>query len=107
MPLGWQTRARHCEIFKKKRLSKVLSLTATDLYLPSTTIKLYLNESLCPYQRILWSKSEALFTLGKIHGYFISSGSVKIRLQEKGSSIAITHTVDFEKYFPAVDLRTP
>ena len=90
-----------------KDCQQVLSLTATDLYLPSTTIKLYLDENLCPYRRILWSKSEALFTLGKIHSYFISSGSVKIRLQEKGPSIPITHTVDFEKYFPAVDLRTP
>ena len=92
---------------RRKDCQQVLSLTATDLYLPSTTIKLYLHENLCPYQRILWSKSEALFTLGKIHSYFISSGSVKIRLQEKGPSIPITHTVDFEKYFPAVDLRTP
>ena len=79
-----------------KDCQQVLSLTATDL-----------DENLCPYRRILWSKSEALFTLGKIHSYFISNGSVKIRLQEKGPSIPITHTVDFEKHFPALDLRTP
>ena len=82
-------------------------ITATDLDLPNTTIKLYLNESLCPYYPILWSKSKALFTMDKIHSYFISNGSVKIRLQEKGPSIPITHTVDFEKYFPGVDLCLP
>ena len=85
----------------------IQKITATDLDLPNTTIKLYLNESLCPYYRILWSKSRALFTMGKIHSYFISNGSVKIRLQEKGSSIPITHTADFEKYFPGVDLSAP
>ena len=46
-------------------------ITATDLGLLNTTIKLYtiklyLNERLCPYYRILWSKSKALFTMGKI-----------------------------------------
>ena len=52
-------------------------------------------------------KSKALFTMGKIHSYFISNGSVKMRLQEKGPSILITHTADFEKYFPGVDLSAP
>ena len=88
----------------KKDIQKI---TANDLALPSTAIKLYLNESLCPYYRILWSKSKALFTMGKIHSYFISNGSVKIRLQEKGPSIPITHIADFEKYFPGVDLSAP
>ena len=45
--------------------------------------------------------------MGKIHGHFISNGSVKMRLQEKGPSILITHTADFEKYFPGVDLSAP
>ena len=62
----------------KKDIRKVI---ATDLVLPNTTIKLYLNESLCSYYRILWSKSKALFTMGKTYIYFISNDSVKIRLQ--------------------------
>ena len=45
--------------------------------------------------------------MGKIHSYFISNGSVKIRLQEKGPSILITHTADFGKSFPDVDLSAP
>ena len=99
-------RSKDCQqIFSvKKDIQKII---ATDLDLPNTTIKLYLNESLCPYYRIFWSKSKALFTMGKIHSYFISNGSVKILLQEKGPSIPITHTADFEKYFPGVDLSAP
>ena len=88
----------------KKAIQKII---ATDLDLPNPTIKLYLTESLCPYYRILWSKSKTLFTMGKTHSYFISNGSVKIRLQEKGPSIPITHTADFEKDFPGVDLSAP
>ena len=45
--------------------------------------------------------------MDKTHSYFISNGSVKIRLQEKGPSIPITHTADFEKYFPSVCLSAP
>ena len=102
------------KFLRKKDCQQVLSvkkdiqkISATDLDLPSTTMKLYLNGSLCPYYCILWSKSKALFTMGKIHSYFISNGSIKICLQEKGPSIPITHTADFEKYFLGVDLSAP
>ena len=80
--------------------------TATDFDLPNTTTKLYLNESLCPYYHILWSK-KALFTMGKTRSYFISNVSVKICFQEKGPTIPITNTADFENYFPGVNLNAP
>ena len=98
------------KFLRRKDCQRVLSvkmdiqkITTTDLDLSNTTIKLYLNESLCPYYCILWSKRNALFTMGKIHSYFISNESVKIRSQEKGPSIPIIHTVDF----PGVDLSAP
>ena len=53
------------------------------------------------------TESKALFWMGKIHSYFISNGSVKIHLQEKGPSIPITQTADFEKYFPGMGLSSP
>ena len=113
MPSGWQTRTHYCEIIRRKYFQQVPSVkkdiqkfTASDLDFPNTTIKLYINESLCPYYRILWSKSKALFTMRKIHN-FISNGSVKIRLQEKGPSIPTKHKADFEKHFPGVELSAP
>ena len=45
--------------------------------------------------------------MDKIHSYFISNGSVKIRLQEKGPSIPTKHKADFEKHFPGVELSAP
>ena len=72
------------KFLRRKDCQQVLSvkndiqkITATDLDFPNTTI------SLCPYYRILWSKSKALFTMGKIHSYFISSGSVKEKFIRK------------------------
>ena len=73
-------------------------IIAADLDLPGS-IKLYLNERLCPYYCVLWSKSKTLYNIGKIKIYFTS-----IRLQELDPAISITHVNDFEKYFPGVDL---
>ena len=59
-------RRKHCQqvLSVKQDIHKI---TATDSDLPNNTLKLYWNKSYCPYYRILWSKSKALFTMGNIH----------------------------------------
>ena len=42
-----------------------------DLDLPGSG-KLFINRSLCPYYKVLWSKSKKLQNLGKIHSFSIS-----------------------------------
>ena len=105
---------RVVRFLKRKDCQQILSekkdvqmITVIDLDLPNTNNKLHLNESHCLYYCILWSKSKALFTMGKISSYFFSNGPVKINLQEQGPSIQIAHTADLEKYFPGVDLSNP
>ena len=66
--------------------------------------KVFINQSLCPYYKLLWSKSKKLHSMGKIHNFFISNGTVKIKISEGSTSLAITHESDFDKYFPGVDL---
>ena len=74
-----------------------------DIGLPSDT-RISLNQSLCPYYRILWSKSKKLHSLGKIHNFFILNSGIKLRINENSQPLSITHELDFEKYFPGVDL---
>ena len=50
----------------KKDLKK---LTLVDLELPGNS-KLFINRSLCPYYKMLWSKSKKLHSLSKIHSFF-------------------------------------
>ena len=50
---------------------------------------------------MLWSKRKRLHDLEKID-YSISSGKIKIKLQENSKPLAITHADDFKKYFPYV-----
>ena len=66
--------------------------------------EIYVNESLCPYYRVLWAKSKRLHHLQKIFSFYISNGSIKIKIKENNKEIKITHTADFEKYFPGIDL---
>ena len=83
------------------------NLTNADIYLRSengNTNNSFVNQSLCPYYRVLWSKSKKLHALGKIHSYFISIGTVKIKIRENGPSLSITHIEDFKDHFPEVDL---
>ena len=84
----------------RKDLNKV-KMSDIDLTGQST---LYVNQSLCPYNRMLWSKIKTLFQKGKIDSFYVSNGNIKIRLQENARPITISHTDDFIKYFPGVDL---
>ena len=64
----------------------------------------FINPSLRPCYRMLWSKSKKLLDLGKINNFYISSGKIKIRIQENSKPLSITHVEDFKKYFPDVHL---
>ena len=69
--------------------------------------ELFINRSLCPYYKMLWSKSKKLHSLGKIHSFFISGDSIKIRVNKNSSPLSMTHVVKFGKHFPDVDLSPP
>ena len=77
-------------------------LDASDLDLAAGK-KLYINDSLCLYYRELWNKVKKLWKKKKIFSYFTVSGTVRIRLQEKGPYIIITHVDDLKELFPDED----
>ena len=66
--------------------------------------RLFVNQSLCSYYRLLWSKSKKLLSMGKINNFHISNDTIKIKIQEGSTPLSITHNTDFERYFPGVDL---
>ena len=77
-----------------------------DLDLPRGT-KIYINQSLCSYYRILWLKAKRLQNIGSIDNFYISSGTIKIKVTENSSPITITHLDDFKIHFPDIDLSPP
>ena len=52
----------------------------------------------------VWSKCKRRLDLRKINNFYISSGTIKVKISENRNPISITHTQDFVKYFPEVDL---
>ena len=53
---------------------------------------------------MLFSKSKKLLTLGKINCFYISNGTIRIKVSENSSPLSITHVDDFGKHFPDIDL---
>ena len=45
-------------------------------------IKVYINLNFCPYYKLLWSKSKRLHAKKQIHSYYISNGTVKVKVEE-------------------------
>ena len=94
---GKFTRWKNCkQIFKIKK--DLRDLNMDDLDLPRDT-KIYINQSLCSYYRILWSKAKRLQNIDSIDNFYISSGSIKIKVTENSSPVTITHLDDFKDSF--------
>ena len=52
-------------------------------------------------------KSKKLHSLGKIHSFFISGDTIKIRVSENSFPLSLTYVEDLRKYFPDVELSSP
>ena len=110
---AWQVGKRGTTInkFCKRKVSKqvlnvrkdLTKLLMEDLQLTGQG-KLYINQSLCPYYKVLWSKSKSRHRIGKRFSYYVSSGTVKSIIQETSQPLSIMHTNDLNKIFPDVDL---
>ena len=42
----------------------------------------------------------------QIHSYYVSNGMVNVKLEENNRSLSITHSTDFDKHFPGIDLKS-
>ena len=92
------------QILKVKK--DLRNLDMDDLDLPSGT-KIYISQRLCLYYRILWSKAKRLQNIGSIDNFYISSGTIKIKVTENSSPITITRLDDFKIHFSDIDLSPP
>ena len=99
------SRRKDCQqlLAVKKDLRK---LKMEDVGLPGQN-KLFINKNLCPYYKVLWSKSKKLHSLGKINSFFISGDTIKIKVNENSLPLSITHVDDFGKHFLDIDLSPP
>ena len=96
------TRRKDCQkVWNKKK--ELRNHKMEDFGLPGQR-KIFINSSLCLYYKMLWSKSKKLLTIGKINSFYISKGTIRIKISENSSPLSITHVNDFGKHFPDIDL---
>ena len=81
---------------KLKQLKPVCHLKSLNL---PAGVKIYINESLCPYYKKLWTKCRKLWDSKRILSFWVSNGSIRVKLINESVSI-ITHDCDLEKLFP-------
>ena len=96
------SRRRNCkQIIPMKKDLKHLNMQKVGL--PGNR-SIFVDTRLCSYYRMLWSKCKRLHDLGKISNFYISGGTVKVKIPENRNPISIIHTQYFVKHFPEVDL---
>ena len=82
------------------------NLTADDLDLPRGA-EIFLYQSLWQYFCNLWSKTKRLQSIGKANSFFVSGGTVKIKIDENSKLLAMTNLDDLAINFPGINLSEP
>ena len=79
------------------------SLDPTELDFPEVT-RIFIKENLCAYYHGLWNKWKKLKGVGKLHLFFVSNGTVKVKILENRAK-PITHEADLKKMFRDIDVN--
>ena len=59
-------------------------------------LKLFLNQSLCPYYRLLYGRVKELARDDLIDSFWISNGTIKMKELSESQPVSITHLTDLE-----------
>ena len=81
-------------LLNKKMLKQ---LKPESLTLPAG-VKIYINESLCPYYKNFWTQCRKLWDAKEILPFWVCNGSIRVKLVNENLSI-ITHGRDLVKLF--------
>ena len=87
------------EIRKARKKLKSLNLSSIGIESP-----IYINDSLCVYYKKLWAKCKNLWEEKYINGFWVSNGSIRLKITENGKVHIIGHDADLEELFPDNEL---
>ena len=68
---------------------------------------IFVNQGLCTYYRVLWPKAKRLHSFKRISFFYVSGGTIKIKINGNSSLLLITHVNDFKEHFPNVNVAPP
>ena len=87
------------KIHSEKKKLKGKNLTSLGINTP-----VYINDSLCIYYKKLWAKCKKLHNNKLICAFWVSNGSIKLKVSENDNMHVITHDLDLEELFPNNEL---
>ena len=76
------------------------SLKGTNLSSIGVRSPVHINDSLCKYYKMLWRKCKKLCVNKFIHSFWLSNGSIRLKLCDNERSYIRTHINDLEELFP-------
>ena len=100
--MGKFSRRRDCQnVLNAKKEQRKLDMKENGF---SEDNPIFLNQPLCTYYRVLWSKAKRLHSFKRISSFYVSGGTVKIKISENSLPQSITHVNDFKQHFLDVNL---
>ena len=66
--------------------------------------KIFVSESLCPYDKGLWNKCKAIKNKKKLHQFYTINRIIRVKLVEHGPVKSVTHISDLEEFFPDINI---
>ena len=82
-------------IWKNKKNLKSTVLSPLSVQCP-----VYINDSLCNYYKSLWSKCKRLRDGNFIYVFWVTNGSIRIKVTESSQTQEVSHICDLEELFP-------
>ena len=71
----------------------------------SEDTNLFINERLYSYYNMPWNNCKKLWGKKLIYDYFTSNQNTRYGIREIGNVHTVTHTMDFKKNFPDIDIN--
>ena len=86
-------------IQKNKNKLKGMNLCSTGI-----NNAVFINDSLCSYYKMLWRKCKNLWSSKYIHAFWVSNGTLRLKLTASGPVHIITHSQDLDELFSGNEL---
>ena len=86
-------------IRKNKNKLKGMNLCSTGI-----NNAVFINDSLCSYYKMLWRNFKKLWSSKYIYAFWVSNGTLRLKLTASVSVHIITHSQDLDELFPGNEL---
>ena len=96
---GLLSNFQNVRVLKDKKKLKGMKLSSIGITTP-----VYINDSLSSYYKRLWRKCRKLWSSKFIHTFWVSNGSIKLKIADNDRVYTITYNKELEELFPGNEL---